>query len=66
MTKKQDIKDGVDALFKARLSSIRKEAGKRCKDFNINCYVCQVHLALDILEDYVSETESQNKEEGGK
>ncbi len=31
---------------------IEKDAGKRCKDFNINCGLCRVYLAVDILEDF--------------
>ena len=30
---------------------IKKEFGKKCKDFTFNCYVCQAYLMLQILKD---------------
>ena len=40
--------------MKKQLKKLRKQLikdwGKKCPDFNINCCVCKVHLALEILE----------------
>ena len=36
-------------ILKFLTQYIRKHYGKRCKDFEINCSVCQQYLALDIL-----------------
>ena len=40
-----------------------KRIGKRCKDFEINCHVCQCYMALEILVDYygiITEGHEQN------
>lgn len=37
-------------LIKDLRKEIEKNWGKKCKSFAIDCCVCQVHLALDILE----------------
>ena len=40
-----------------------KSIGKRCKDFEINCHVCQCYMALEILVDYygiITEGHEQN------
>ena len=29
---------------------VEKDWGKECKDFSIGCVVCQMHLALKIIE----------------
>lgn len=39
-------------LIKDLRNQIEKDAGEKCKDFNINCIVCKVYLALEILEDF--------------
>lgn len=37
-------------LIKQLRKQIEKDWGNRCSDFAIDCVVCQMHLALAILE----------------
>jgi hypothetical protein len=48
-TKKDELTTVVS--LKALKAYIKKNYGKRCKDFNISCPVCKMWLAYDILED---------------
>ena len=32
---------------------IRKDYGKKCKDFSLDCYVCRSYLLLTILEEII-------------
>jgi hypothetical protein len=34
-------------------AKVRKDQGRRCKYFNISCFVCQQYLMLDLLQDDV-------------
>jgi len=44
-------------IYKELKKLIVKEYGKRCEDFNINCYTCQKYLMLDILMDCILESQ---------
>ena len=37
--------------------TIKEEFGEPCEDFNFNCAVCQVWMALDILKEHLYEIE---------
>jgi len=41
-----------DKWVKDLKNRLKTEVGKKCKDFNFNCPICQVWMAYDILEDY--------------
>ena len=47
--KQTEYKDVYVDLF----LMIKKDYGKRCKDFEIQCCICQRYLMLDILRDCV-------------
>ena len=34
---------------------VRKGYGKKCKDFHYACFVCQIYMAVDILEDAIQD-----------
>lgn len=46
------------SFLKRLKKSVRKDYGKRCEDFNLNCPVCQRWLMIDLLEDYLDERNS--------
>ena len=52
-------------MDKEKLKELKKwiteNYGKQCKDFNIGCYVCQVWLAYDILDQAISIADVKNK-----
>lgn len=43
-------------ILKILRHRIKRDCGKKCESFNINCMVCQVYLALDILEEFYFDT----------
>ncbi len=49
--------------LKALKALIKKDYGKQCKAFSIGCVVCQVWLAIDILEDISAGIDAENKHE---
>jgi len=49
-------------IYKILKNLIRKDFGKRCKDFDLGCVVCRVYLMLDILKDIVITIDLENKE----
>ncbi len=52
---KQTDPKGMKQLLKQLKKEIRKGYGSKCKDFELNCFVCQVWLALQILENAFDE-----------
>lgn len=57
--------NGRDTFLKKWRERIEKDWGKKCNDFYIDCCVCQVHLALEILEQryaFASEADRLKKE----
>ncbi len=55
-TLKQNIHPkGLNMCLKKLKKEIRKGYGPKCKDFELNCMVCQVWMALQILENAFDE-----------
>lgn len=51
----------MSAMSQSLRDRVTKDFGKRCKEFNYHCVVCQVHLAADLLEDAYGAGEEQDE-----
>ena len=47
-------------IYKILKKKIKREWGKRCHDFSMDCCVCRVYLMLDTMKDYCVDIDLDN------
>lgn len=53
-----------EKALKEAVKRIRLEYTYKCKDFNMNCHECQMHLAGNIMEDELMLVNFYNSKKG--